>query len=87
MECGRDRSPRPGERGMAANGETESFVPFMLQRSTTLLRDTPQQVEKQKDPFNDWGGGCNKFVPIWGGNGTKIAPTSDIFYQPPGQMQ
>ena len=37
------------------------------------------------DPFNDWGGrGCNKFVQ---GNGTKIAPTGDIFDQPPGQMR
>ena len=32
-----------------------------------------------KDPFNDWGGrGCNKFVPVLGGNGTKIAPTGYI---------
>ena len=40
------------------------------------------------DPFNDWGGrGCNKFVPVLGGNGTKIAPTWDIFDQPPGRMR
>ena len=34
------------------------------------------------------GGGreCNTFVPVLGGNGTKIAPTVDIFDQPPGQM-
>ena len=40
-----------------------------------------------KDPFNDWGeGGCNKFVPVLGGDGTKIASTGDIFDQPPGGM-
>ena len=37
------------------------------------------------DPFNDWGGrGCNEFVPVLGGNGTKIASTGDIFDQPLG---
>ena len=41
------------------------------------------------DPFNDWGGGrgWNNFVPVLRGNGTKIAPTGDIFDQPPGQMR
>ena len=41
------------------------------------------------DPFNDWGGGrgCNIFVPVLGGNGTKIAPTGDIFDQLHGQMR
>ena len=33
------------------------------------------------------GRGCNIFVPVLGGNGTKIAPTGDIFDQPPGQMR
>ena len=33
------------------------------------------------EPFNDWGGGrgCNKFVPVLGGNGTKKGPARDIF--------
>ena len=40
------------------------------------------------DKFNDWGGrGCNIFVPVSGGDVTIIAPTGDIFYQHPGQMQ
>ena len=40
------------------------------------------------DKFNDWGGrGCNIFVPILGGNGTKIAPTGGIFDQSPGQIR
>ena len=46
------------------------------------------QSDLDEDKFNDWGGrGCNIFVPILGGNGTKIAPTGDIFDQSPGQMR
>ena len=33
------------------------------------------------------GGGCNIFVPVLGGNGTKLAPTGDMFDQLPGQMR
>ena len=33
------------------------------------------------------GGGCIIFVPVLGVNGTKIAPTGDIFDQPSGQMR
>ena len=32
------------------------------------------------------GRGCNNFAPVLRGNGTKIAPTGDIFDQPPGGM-
>ena len=32
------------------------------------------------------GRGCNKFSPVLRGNGTKIAPTGDIFDQHPGGM-
>ena len=30
--------------------------------------------------------GSSDFVPVLGGNGTKISPTGDIFGQPPGGM-
>ena len=33
------------------------------------------------------GRGCNKFIPVLGGNITKIAFTRDIFDPPPGQMR
>ena len=33
------------------------------------------------------GRGCNKFVPVLGENGTKIAPTGDVSDQPPGPMR
>ena len=39
------------------------------------------------DQFNDREGrGCDKFVPVLRGDGTKIAPTGDIFDWPPGVM-
>ena len=43
----------------------------------------------KSEPFNDWGGGrgCNKVVPVLGGDGTKIAPTGDLFGHPPSQMR
>ena len=51
----------------------------VLSTSSLLLRTT--------DPFNDWGGaGNSSFVPVSGGNDTKIAPTGDIFDQLPGGM-
>ena len=54
-------------------------------------RHAPQKEGGLKIPcetFNDWGGrGCNRFVPVLGGNGTKIAPAGNIFDQPPGQMR
>ena len=45
------------------------------------------QVKSGMDPLNDWGGaGSSNFVPVLGGDGTKIAPTGDIFGHPPGGM-
>ena len=32
------------------------------------------------------GRGCHTFVPVLGGNGTKIAPLGDLFDQTPGEM-
>ena len=32
------------------------------------------------------GRGCHKLVPGLGGDGTKIAPSGDLFDQPPGGM-
>ena len=38
------------------------------------------------ESFNDGGSGeCRKFIPVLGGDGTKIAPPGDIFDQPPGE--
>ena len=50
---------------------------------------TSQEKPFRVDPFNDWGAGreCNTFIPVLGGNGTKIAPTGDIFDQSPGQIR
>ena len=39
-----------------------------------------------QESFNDWGGrGCNKFVSVLGEDGTKVAPTGELFDQPPGE--
>ena len=39
------------------------------------------------EPFNDWRGrGRHKFVPVLGGDDTKIAPPEVLFDQPPGDM-
>ena len=45
--------------------------------------------QQQTESFNDWGGGrgCNEFVPVLGGNGTKTAPIGDIIDQPSDQIR
>ena len=49
--------------------------------------DRLETSSRKDESFNNWGGGeCNKFVPVWGGDDTKIAPTGDIFDQPTGEM-
>ena len=42
---------------------------------------------RKKESFNDWGRGeCREFIPVLGGDGTKIAPLGDIFDKHPGEM-
>ena len=33
------------------------------------------------------GGGCHNFVPVLGGDGTKIAPPGDLFDQTADEMK
>ena len=51
-------------------------------------RSSAYRERLTSDPFNDWraGRGCNKLLPVLGVDGTKIAPTADIFVQPPAGM-
>ena len=68
---------------------TTCFIPATV---WTGSRRTPTRsaVPKNERPVQRLGGrgrGCNKFVPVLGGNGTKIAPTGNIFDQSPGQMR
>ena len=60
-------------------------------RGEEVCRISDVTITITRDPFNDLGGGggggCNNFVSVLGGNGTKIVPTGDIFDQPPGQMR
>ena len=64
--------------------------PFLVKGGThtyNMIKD--EQLPKSVMTRSTIGGGqgCNKFVPVFGGNGTKIAPTGDIFDQPPGRMR
>ena len=54
-----------------------------LRRSRSVSRPY-----KDSESFNDWGGGrgCHNFVPVSGGDGTKISPPEDLFDQTPGEM-
>ena len=69
-----------------------SFQPAVAAAATALIsrgprRSTAVVTTATVDSINDWGGkGCNKFVPVLGGDGTKIASTGDIFDQPPDGM-
>ena len=53
------------------------IVSLMKITAFSIITGTSSKIER--------GRGCNIFVPVLGGNGTKIAPTGDIFDQPPGQ--
>ena len=74
------------------SGERERAYSIRVFRKTTTPRSVLGDYHGQEpgsDPFNDLGRGrgCNKFVPVLGGNGTKVTPTGDIFDQPSGQMR
>ena len=49
--------------------------------------DLARDCVRTSSTIGGGGRGCNIFVPVLGGNGTKIAPPRDIFDQPPGQMR
>ena len=75
------------ERNLSANppgdssvdGVEAAFAAVTMRTAESVI--PPQERGRPADPFNDWGGGrgCNKFVPVLGGNGTKTAPTGDVF--------
>ena len=43
-------------------------------------------IQSASRSTNGGGRGCHKFVPVSGGDGTKIAPSEDLFDQPSGEM-
>ena len=47
--------------------------------------NTKVKPEESRSTIGE-GRGCNKFVPVLGGDGAKIAPPGDLFDQPPGEM-
>ena len=54
--------------------------------SAYLLVSTPTWMKRLTRSTIEGGRGCNKFVPVLRGNGTKKAPSGYIFDQPPGGM-
>ena len=52
----------------------------------TTRSPAPLNASHRTSSTIEGGRGCNIFVPILGGNGTKIAPTGEIFDGPPGEM-
>ena len=54
--------------------------------SFSLLYISTTVLLSYSDQFNDWGGGGHNFVPVLGGESTKIASLGDLFDQPPNEM-
>ena len=67
--------------GICYTGHDQVSRPCSLNHSTALI------PVRTSSTIGGGGRGCNIFLPVLGGNGTKIAPTGDIFDQPPGQMR
>ena len=65
--------------------ETTSNEPLFRFYATEEIN--PEDDSKTRSTIGGGGRGCNKFDPVLGGNGMKIASTGDIFDQPPGQMR
>ena len=53
--------------------------------STPAKRNVGDYVLASSRSTIGGGRGCHKFVPVFGGDGTKTARTGDIFDQPPGK--
>ena len=43
-------------------------------------------LQESRSTIGGGGRGCNKFVPVLSGDGTKIVPPGDLFDQAPGEM-
>ena len=64
-----------------------SILPVVVQPiSRGKLRLVQRNVHNASSIPRVWQRGCRKFVPVLGGDGTKIAPQGDLFDQPPGEM-
>ena len=67
----------------------ETFAPTVSSSCVRLLSAIACECGLDLESFHDLGGGrgCHKFVPVLGGDGTKIAPPGDLFDRPPGEMR
>ena len=53
---------------------------------TTSLDELVVILLKSRSTVGGGGRGCNNFIPVLRGDGTKMAPTGDIFDETPGEM-
>ena len=51
-----------------------------------MYKTTENDFHIQSRSTNEGGRGCHTYVPVSGGDGTKIASTWDLFDQPSGEM-
>ena len=61
---------------------------YIISNKDNFSRCSTLHLMQRKRAVQRLGGGrgCHKFVPVLGGDGMKIAPSGDIFDQPPGEM-
>ena len=73
---------------MDANSPADAAADSLEDNSPRIPDVRAALITMALRPVQRLGGrGCNIFVPVLGGNGTKKASTGDIFDQPPGQMR
>ena len=82
-------APAAPERNDVATEATEAIQYFALRikqtiNSSTTVYSTLVLPEKTRSTMIEGGVGFNNFVPVLREDGTKIAPTGDIFDQPHG---
>ena len=63
-------------------GKKEIYRPNSILEGIDGTREMNHFVGRPVQRLGGGGRGCNTFVPALGRNGTKIAPTGDIFDQP-----
>ena len=93
MSCPLDPFPAFRTRTLKAvsaclheSGDLNVFRPVLHAPSRDLVLAGDLRMRHPTRSTIERGRGCNKFVSVLRGNGTKIAPTGDICVQPPGEM-
>ena len=64
-------------------GGTGACLCTSQSRAQNSRRKSPRSVVQR---LGGGGRGCHNFVPVFGGDGTRIAPPGDFLHRPPGEM-